>query len=439
MAHDCSAKAARRYVGGAGIFLGFLLLSGCGPDRYPEDLKYPVRTDPIVTKEGQNQPQGFDKPGDFPRYLEDANHSLYQELNKEKGLVLYPQKLKSKQIDQIGSTLETLFGTPRHPVVEGIKPATREALRLDKDTLARGSTLYRLHCLHCHGLSGDGRGPTASWVNPHPRDYRQGIFKFISTDNSDAAIQKAEQQYPDSAPFQRRPRRADLKRILRQGVEGTSMPSFGLLPDDELDALVSYVIHLSLRGQTEYMVMQGLLTEGAEVGKIPVFMRKAVKQVAGQWQASDAMPLKPEPYPYKGDEGKEIHPADVADPENDPQGEQIRASVQRGQKIFKDETQGNCLSCHFDYGRTSAYKFDPWGTIVRPANLTSGVYRGGRRPIDLYWRIAGGIENEMARLGPPPGGETPAARSRRIWDLVNFLDVLPYPKMREKYGIKLKD
>jgi hypothetical protein len=28
--------------------------------------------------------------------------------------------------------------------------------------------------------------------------------------------------------------------------------------------------------------------------------------------------------------------------------------------------------------------------------------------------------------------------SKDIWDLVNFLQVLPYPKMREKYGIQLE-
>jgi hypothetical protein len=54
-------------------------------------------------------------------------------------------------------------------------------LKLDPDTLARGSSLYRLQCLHCHGLSGNGRGPTAAWVNPHPRDYRSGVFKFTSS------------------------------------------------------------------------------------------------------------------------------------------------------------------------------------------------------------------------------------------------------------------
>jgi hypothetical protein len=64
---------------------------------------------------------------------------------------------------------------------------------------------------------------------------------------------------------------------------------------------------------------------------------------------------------------------------------------------------------------------------VRPANLTTGVYRGGRRPIDLFWRI---------KLGVPPS-QMPAADLKRddakgtdeYWDLVNFVQALPYPQM----------
>ena len=35
-----------------------------------------------------------------------------------------------------------------------------------------------------------------------------------------------------------KPTRADLKRTIVQGIPGTAMPSFALLPDDEIDALV---------------------------------------------------------------------------------------------------------------------------------------------------------------------------------------------------------
>jgi mono/diheme cytochrome c family protein len=60
------------------------------------------------------------------------------------------------------------------------------------------------------------------------------------------------------------------------------------------------------------------------------------------------------------------------------------------------------------------------------------MYRGGRRPLDLYWRVHSGIN----------GVTMPASIStltpEEVWDVVNFLQVLPYPKMREKYGITLE-
>jgi mono/diheme cytochrome c family protein len=44
--------------------------------------------------------------------------------------------------------------------------------------------LYRRHCAHCHGISGDGHGPTAMLLNPYPRDYRPALFKFKGTGSS---------------------------------------------------------------------------------------------------------------------------------------------------------------------------------------------------------------------------------------------------------------
>src|SRR5256885_676985 len=81
--------------------------------------------------------------------------------------------------------LGAILGKPAPPRAAGLAPAARKkaedsltaeevvkALRLDEATLAEGSRLYRQECLHCHGLEGNGRGPTGYWVNPPPRDYR---------------------------------------------------------------------------------------------------------------------------------------------------------------------------------------------------------------------------------------------------------------------------
>ncbi|RAP55342.1 hypothetical protein [Pseudomonas aeruginosa] len=84
--------------------------------------------------------------------------------------------------------------------------------------------------------------------------------------------------------------------------------------------------------------------------------------------------------------------------------------------------------------------------MVRPADLTTGLYRGGRRPIDLYWRIAGGIPGSgMAAFGDRLNQEADkfkkgAGKEGKVqspWDMVKFLEILPYQQMRVEYGIQI--
>ncbi len=66
---------------------------------------------------------------------------------------------------------------------------------------------------------------------------------------------------------------------------------------------------------------------------------------------------------------------------------------------------------------------DDWGNPLRPGNLNRGertVYKGGRRPIDIYWRIAKGIN------GAKMPAHFPTLEPEKIWDLVNFVLALPY-------------
>src|SRR5581483_2546602 len=99
--------------------------------------------------------------------------------------------------NELQAALEKFFGKPAEPKMAFNllkQPADQrqqlslllfgdEQARDDKAIQARlkeGGRVYRLQCMQCHGLTGDGRGPTAKWVNPHPRDYRPGVFKFLS-------------------------------------------------------------------------------------------------------------------------------------------------------------------------------------------------------------------------------------------------------------------
>src|SRR5262249_20392236 len=104
---------------------------------------------------------------------------------------------------------------------------------------AGGYGVYRRNCLHCHGVSGAGDGPTAPFLYPTPRDYRKGIFKFTST--------------PTGKP----PHRSDLRRTIANGLHGTSMPAFhSLLTPSEIEQVIDYVIFLSMRGETESLLIE---------------------------------------------------------------------------------------------------------------------------------------------------------------------------------------
>jgi mono/diheme cytochrome c family protein len=87
--------------------------------------------------------------------------------------------------------------------------------------LALGARLYGQNCSICHGRDGAGDGPATSFLNPKPRDFTKGIFKFRSTTDL--------------------PTDDDLFRTISRGVSGTLMPSFQYLPGRDRWALVAYV------------------------------------------------------------------------------------------------------------------------------------------------------------------------------------------------------
>jgi mono/diheme cytochrome c family protein len=335
-----------------------------------------------------------------------------------------PTLIKKGDDEALVKQLVKHFGTPADPKVVGAEEAMVRALQIDSGTLREGSKLYRVHCLHCHGLTGDGRGPTARWVNPHPRDYRRGLFKFQSVDQTDGVTRK--------------PRREDIWRTLKMGIENSSMPSFALLATDtEIEKLISYVIHLSIRGEVEYQIFSKYLSFNSKTGEyssqgmetpIPELVPQLTKLFVTLWYDSQSKEIIPDARPVYTSEKERAEAA------------------KRGWDIFRGKAavQGGatCISCHTDYGRQSRWKFDEWGTLVKPTNLTAGYYRGGRRPIDLYYRIHSGINGSgMAHNGGNfrQSPEQKARNEHPIWDLVSFLQVLPYPQMRQAYGITIGD
>ena len=90
--------------------------------------------------------------------------------------------------------------------------------------------------------------------------------------------------------------------------------------------------------------------------------------------------------------------------------------------MFIRKADNSCITCHAEFGRKPALRYDVWGTVARPANLvaTEPVYKGGARAEDFFARIRGGI----APVGMPAH---PELTERQVWDLVRFVKSAPNP------------
>ena len=164
-----SSRRAARAV----ALLALPLLCGCGESlRYSPDLHYPARADAIVDDPPKEQPWASEQPGCLDESV--------AEIPKKGGKTTDPKSVDAGLRAKLREALEAIFATPYAPQVGAAKGedealATQLTTLRIRDagdaapfhTLATGSKVYRFHCVHCHGLPGDGRGPTGPWVVPH--------------------------------------------------------------------------------------------------------------------------------------------------------------------------------------------------------------------------------------------------------------------------------
>jgi len=335
--------------------------------------------------------------------------------------------VSAKHQQQIANILDAMYGTPDEPYLP-----PDSGLDLAKVKIAAGPVrgytqgLFRLHCVHCHGITGDGMGPTAFFLKPYPRDYRQGMYKFKSTTSNNP------------------PTHEDLVRTLNEGVPGTAMPSFELLPTKDIDALVEYVKYLSLRGQTELALIDQYKQADAfdpDKEDFPTthefLVDTVLKPVVDKWQgAISKVTQVPKPPDNFGTE----------------------ASIDAGRRVFfdlnKEQTaaKGGCVKCH---GPTALgdgqLVLDDWNKAIddlmkktaggelpelahalaadslppkesQPRNLRQGIFRGGRQPYEIFYRLSNGING----ANMPGIAQTPGMTSDDIWHIIDFVLDLPY-------------
>ncbi len=103
----------------------------------------------------------------------------------------------------------------------------------DLEAARRGAHAFGRYCVSCHGVEGDGRGPSADWVNPRPRVLTSGTFKFRSTPGGEL------------------PTDDDIYRTISNGLNHTNMPHWDAITPRERHDLVQYVKTLSSRFTSE--------------------------------------------------------------------------------------------------------------------------------------------------------------------------------------------
>ena len=190
------------------------------------------------------------------------------------------------------------------------------------------------------------------------------------------------------------------------------MPSFRKLPGEQLDAMLEYVKYLAIRGETELSLLQTVVDEDAslppDVGEI---IEEGLLPAAGSWDEARAMAVVP-PSPPSGDAA-----------------ERLARSVADGRKLFAGA--GQCVRCHGPRGDGHGEQselYDDWNKQkvgaspeqtrelagrfrlpverLHPRDFTRGIFHGGDRPIDQYWRICVGIKGTpMPPHGPSPGSK----------------------------------
>lgn len=250
---------------------------------------------------------------------------------------------------------------------------------------ARGQKVYEQWCIGCHGVSGRGDGTAADWLDPLPRNFQAGRFKFRST--------------PNGAP----PLVDDIVKTVTCGLPGSSMPGFPLLPEVDRRDVAKYVLHLMALGTVNKEVRYLVEEEGESLDSIRANQLDELKAdaLASMERAAKPMSMPAEP-PVTAE------------------------SLALGREIYVE----NCGACHGDDGRgfgPSSFTMRDWkDTTVLPRDFTTGVFRAGGSARDVFLRMRTGVTGT-----PMPSIDR---SDEELWALTHYVlsfsegrDEIPHP------------
>lgn len=191
-----------------------------------------------------------------------------------------------------------------------------------------GREVYTRRCVGCHGETGNGNGPAATFMyEQRPRDFTLGVFKFRLT----------------SGPL---PTDGDLMRTITRGVRGTAMPPWHNLPDKDRLAVIQYIKY----------------------------------ELAVDRSDPD------DPYAYFVEEppGEPLYIGEPPEPSEE--------MVARGAEVWRQAKCWECHgdSGKGDGEKAAGLK-DDFGFSIRPADLTTGQFKSGPVAEDIFRTMTTGL------------------------------------------------
>lgn len=198
------------------------------------------------------------------------------------------------------------------------------------EMVEKGSQIYFRRCSFCHGLLGDGDGPAAKFMDPRPRDFTLGTFKFRTTQSGEL------------------PTNEDLFRTVSRGLPGTGMQAFD-------DATIKNGLTEDQRWQVIAYIMT-FAQEFADPELDPVKTGKVIKL------PQNRAPFNPE-------------------------------TVAKGKAVFERAKCWECHGkLGRGDGQKSFDRKDDWGFPIRIRNVTHPwKIKAGSAVEDIYMRFSTGI------------------------------------------------
>ncbi len=263
---------------------------------------------------------------------------------------------------EVANALRFAFGTPDQPKwPEVLFESSKYHPLTDQESLVRASGpvgrnfdlvevgLFRKQCAQCHGISGDGFGPTAALLDPYPRDFRRGTFKF------------------KNASYGTRPSLEDLVQTITYGVPGTSMPAMANLKrskhySDDIPILARYVRFLAIRGEVERELMmdtirdlngEELLFDSNQQETNPEAFKNSsrrinevIVRVTDRWMMSDGLKESQNQSPFIAFVAKHSFAKSDLNSDSKSMAENLfQDSLQRGRTLFQGSIAA-CAHCH---------------------------------------------------------------------------------------------